>query len=187
MRADASGGSISGEPEWPEGAIVRVHERDGCRSQAVYSACEVYRYALTRAWGAGPRLNVVMLNPSTADERRNDPTIERCERRARAGGFGAMRITNLFALRATDPRDLKAHSAPVGPDNDAVLTDVVRRSDMTLCGWGVHGTHMARGAQVIALLRGTGVPLHVLDLTRDGHPRHPLYMPYARGPRPWLA
>ena len=66
-------------------------------SEAVYSDCETYRYALTREWGAGPRLLWVMLNPSTASERSNDPTVERCERRSRAMGFGGFRVVNLFA------------------------------------------------------------------------------------------
>lgn len=168
-------------PDW----VVRRHEQDGRSSVAVYSPCQAYRYALTRTWGDGPRLNIVMLNPSTADERRNDPTIERCERRARAAGYEAFRVTNLFALRATDPRDMKSHAAPIGPDCDAVLHAAVHWADMTLCGWGVHGAHLKRGAQVTADLRATGCTLQVLGLTRDGHPRHPLYVAYAQGFQPW--
>lgn len=175
-----SSGETQCNPDW----IVRTHQDDTRWSEAIYSACETYRYALTRHWAEGPKLNVVMLNPSTADERRNDPTIERCERRARAGGFGAFRITNLFAVRATDPREMKRHPAPIGSDNDAVLREACRWADLTLCGWGVHGVHQGRNAHVAALLRAES-DLHVLGLSRDGHPRHPLYVAYAQGPRPW--
>ena len=85
--------------------ITRTHLKGDADSVAVYSPCERYRYLLTRVWdGAGPRALFVMLNPSTATEFQNDPTVERCERRARALGFGAFRVANIFAFRATDPR-----------------------------------------------------------------------------------
>ena len=179
--AGASGGDISAKKK----AVTRRHAEGATHSEAVYSACGSYRYALTREWGAGPRIVFAMLNPSTACERRNDPTVARCERRARAGGFGAMRVVNLFALRATDPRAMMAHPDPTGPGNDAVLEEAARWGDLLLCGWGVHGAHLGRGAAVAARLRAAGHALHVLGLTREGHPRHPLYVGYAQGPRPW--
>lgn len=163
--------------------IERRFDTADCRSLALYSDCGTYRYGLRRCWDAGaPGLLFVMLNPSTADERRNDPTIERCERRARALGAGRLLIANLFAFRATRPGDLKAAKAPVGPDNDALLQDWHGQADMTLAAWGVHGVHLDRAAQVLALLPG---PLHHLGLTQQGHPRHPLYVPYARAPQLW--
>ena len=77
-------------------------------SRSIPTASE-YRYALTRVWDPlGPRLSFVMLNPSTATEVQNDPTVERCERRARALGFGGFRVTNIFAWRDTDPRKMRA-------------------------------------------------------------------------------
>lgn len=161
------------------------------RSVAVYSACGAYRYALTRVWEpSAPRVLFVMLNPSTATERHNDPTVERCERRARAQGFGAVRVVNLFAWRATDPRDLKAAADPIGPRNDAVLIRSVRRwirggDDRAICAWGVLGAHLERGAAVETALRATGRALHHLGLTRGGHPGHPLYIAYARAPESW--
>ena len=167
--------------------LRRRHVADGCRSDAVFSPCQSYRYALTRCWGDGPRITWVMLNPSTADERRNDPTIERCERRSRAMGFGAMRIVNLFAWRATDPADLKRAAAPEGPANRRAVLTAARWADIVVAAWGVHGTH--RGAHLAAedlLRRNRAVP-HVLGLTRDGHPRHPLYVGYDVTPIPWEA
>lgn len=166
--------------------ITRTHERNGTFSTAVYSDCEAYRYALTREWSAsGGRIAFVMLNPSTASELRNDPTIEGCERRARQMGAGAFQVVNLFAYRATDPRDLKAANAPLGPENDAVLRQAAEWADQVICGWGVHGAHQGRGPAVEAMLREGGVDLYHLGLSKDGHPRHPLYRPYRQQPELW--
>lgn len=158
--------------------IERFHHDDHARSSAVYSDCGAYRYALAREWGDGGRLLYVMLNPSTACELRNDPTVERCERRARALGFGAFRVVNIFANRATDPRDLKAAPEPVGPENDVALRDGADWADRILCAWGAHGGHRGRGAEVEAMLRAEGRELWHLGLTRQGMPRHPLYISY---------
>ena len=104
--------------------ITRTHRKKDADSIAVYSACERYRYVLTRTWdAAGRRALFVMLNPSTATEMQNDPTVERCERRARALGFGAFRVVNIFAFRATDPRVMRMQSDPIGPANDAHILD----------------------------------------------------------------
>lgn len=165
--------------------IHRHHSADGIHSEAVYSACGSYRYSLSRRWGAGAGLVWVMLNPSTATEERNDPTIERCQRRAAALGLPGFAVVNLFAFRATRPADLRAAAAPVGPENDRLLLQAARDAALILCGWGTHGAHLGRGAQVEALLRQAGLPLHHLGLTREGHPRHPLYVGYATGPQPW--
>ncbi|SNT73088.1 DUF1643 domain-containing protein [Paracoccus seriniphilus] len=165
--------------------ITRRHEDGDQRSSAVFSDCLTYRYALTREWGSGRRIAFVMLNPSTADEQRNDPTIERCERRARRLGFGAMRIVNLFAYRATDPRDLKRAAAPVGALNDRMLVEAAQWADQVLCAWGVHGNHMARDRAVLPLLRENTTELFHLGLTQAGLPRHPLYVSYATVLIPW--
>ena len=166
--------------------ITRTHTApDGTRSTAIYSSCEAYRYALTRRWAEGPTLAFVMLNPSTATEAANDPTIARCEARARMWGYGGLAIANLFAFRATDPRDLKAAADPTGPAADRLLLQTCRDAALTIAGWGVHGVHLDRAARVRALLRDSGVGLHTLGLTKHGHPRHPLYVAYTRMPEPW--
>ncbi|MDK3019890.1 DUF1643 domain-containing protein [Pseudodonghicola flavimaris] len=167
--------------------ICRSHIKGDAPSTAVYSDCETYRYSLTRVWDpAGRRLLFLMLNPSTATEVQNDPTIERCERRARALGFGGFRAANIFALRETDPRAMRRAADPVGPDNDAAILDGLDWADQVIAGWGTHGAHLGRGAAVEALLRGTGRTVHHLGLTREGHPRHPLYIAYARQPELWF-
>lgn len=165
--------------------ISRSFARGETRSEAVYSDCEAYRYLLTRTWAPGRKALFVMLNPSTATEAHNDPTVERCERRARALGFGAFRVTNIFAFRATDPKVMRAVPDPVGPGNDAAIRDSVAWADMVVCAWGNHGLHLDRGAAVTALLRGTQVPLWHFGLTGQSQPRHPLYVGYDQQPRPW--
>ncbi|MGB8621468.1 MAG: DUF1643 domain-containing protein [Paracoccaceae bacterium] len=166
--------------------ITRTHLKGDAASTAVYSDCERYRYSLTRIWApAGRKALFVMLNPSTATEVQNDPTVERCERRARALGFGAFRVTNIFAWRDTDPRKMRAAEDPVGPANDAAILEGAPWADQIICAWGTHGAHLGRGPAVEALLRGTGLPLHHLGLTQAGHPKHPLYISYARRPERW--
>ena len=166
--------------------ITRRHD-DGTRaSEAVYSPCEKYRYSLTRVWDEGaPKLLYLMLNPSKATELVNDPTIERCERRARALGYGGFRVCNLFALRETDPARLKRARRPEGPENSAQIAEALEWCDAVLCAWGVHGSHREQDAKIIALLCDTSKPLYSLGQTKDGHPRHPLYISYQTAPTPW--
>ncbi|MDP5366183.1 MAG: DUF1643 domain-containing protein [Paracoccaceae bacterium] len=172
--------------------ITRDFLKGDAQSTAVYSDCERYRYLLTRTWdAAGPRALFVMLNPSTATEAQNDPTVERCERRARALGFGSFRVTNIFAWRDTDPRAMRAASDPVGPANDAAITEscdwAKGPGGRIIAAWGTHGAHLDRGPLVERLLRAQPQPLHHLGLTKDGHPKHPLYISYDQKPIPWPA
>lgn len=168
--------------------ITRQHQKGDANSVAVYSDCQLFRYRLTRQWQEGGRKALfIMLNPSTATEVQNDPTVERCERRARALGFGAFTVTNIFAYRATDPRQMRAQPDPVGPQNDQAIGDALAWADQIICGWGSHGAFLGRGVQVGALLRATGKPLFHLGLTQAGQPKHPLYIGYAVQPQPWLA
>lgn len=167
--------------------IVRRHEGEGCVSVARYSDCERYRYDLTRTWEpSGPRALFVMLNPSTATELANDPTIERVERRARRMGFGAYRVCNLFAWRATDPKRLRAVTAPVGRQTDDILVKACHWANQIICGWGNHGALHGRGAAVEDLMRRTTRPLFHLGLTKRGHPKHPLYLRHSVQPTEWL-
>ena len=170
----------------PGALIVRRHTADGVLSEATYSPGGFYRYALTRTWDkAAPRVAFVMLNPSTATERADDPTILRCRRRSEAAGFGSVRIVNLFALRQTRPADLLAASNPVGEANDATLRDAARWADAILAAWGAHGAHMGRAGEIEEMLRNAERPLFHLGLTRKGQPRHPLYVAYSAPFLPW--
>ena len=165
--------------------ITRQFTKGDAVSEAVYSDCGQYRYLLTRVWAPGRKALFIMLNPSTATEVQNDPTVERCERRARALGYGAFRVTNIFAYRATDPKVMRAAADPVGPDNDAAILESLEWADTVVCAWGNHGLHLNRGSQVTDLLRSCRAPLFHLGLTSHGQPRHPLYVGYDQQPQPW--
>lgn len=154
-------------------------------SGAVISECQHYRYALRRDWDSSRwPLTVIMLNPSTADASLDDPTIRRCIGFARAYLYGGLRVLNLFAFRATDPAVMKATADPVGPDNDrhirAALADAKHTGADVVAAWGVHGVHMGRDAEVKAMAKAAGVTLTCLGTTKEGHPRHPLYVPGAQ-------
>jgi len=166
--------------------ITRTFLKGDAESLAVYSDCEAYRYALTRVWDAtGKRVTFVMLNPSTATEVQNDPTVERCERRARALGFGAFQVCNIFAFRATDPKVMRKATDPVGPANDEAIRKGCLWADQVICAWGTHGAYLSRGPAVEALVRATEKPMAHLGLSKAGHPKHPLYISYQKQPEKW--
>ena len=173
-------------PARPKRLIKRKHIKGDTHSEAVYSPCERYRYSLTRVWQpAGRRVLFVLLNPSTATEARNDPTVERCERRARVLGFGAFRVTNIFAWRDTDPGNMRAAEDPVGPRNDRAILDGAKWAGTIVAAWGTHGAYLERGARVEQILRDAGFCLHHLGLSKAGHPKHPLYIGYGKGLEAW--
>lgn len=145
---------------------------------ATCSPCRRYRYTLWRRWAALEReacayAMFVGLNPSTADETNDDPTVRRCIGFAQAWGFAGLCMTNLFAYRATDPANMLAQADPVGEENDAYLRAMAEKASIVVAAWGVHGAHRGRGAAVGKLLP----QLHYLKLTKHGHPAHPLYLP----------
>ena len=166
--------------------IEKKHISELSSSIALFSDCERYRYLLTRVWAPeGKKALFVMLNPSTADEMKNDPTVERCERRARAMGFGAFRVCNIFAYRATDPRNMRAQQDPIGPGNDEAIRESCLWADRVVCAWGTHGAHLDRGAAVETLIRASGATPYHLGLSKAGHPKHPLYISYDVQPIVW--
>jgi len=154
-------------------------------ADARFSPCRRYRYALWRRWADGPQVLFIMLNPASADESRDDPTIRRCLGFARAWGYGALAVANLFARRTASAAELArlAASSPaglVGPDNDAWLLRLYRESELAIAGWGNQGRLLGRSRAVRTLTP----ELHCLGCTRLGEPRHPLYVatatPYHR-------
>lgn len=166
--------------------ITKKFLKGDAESVANYSDCEKYRYDLTRVWDEnGKRATFLMLNPSTATEVQNDPTVERCERRARTLGYGAFRVCNIFAFRATDPKVMRAADDPVGPLNDDAIRQGVEWTDDLVAAWGAHGEYLNRGAVVEALLRSLPISPRHLGLTKAGHPKHPLYIGYNVLPETW--
>jgi len=167
--------------------ITRYYKKGDANSKAIYSSCEKYRYSLTRIWNEkAQKLHFVMLNPSTATEIQNDPTVERCERRARALNFGSFRVTNIFAWRDTDPKKMKCAKDPVGLLNNEAILDGSRWADCTIAAWGNHGAHMNRGLFVMGLLKKCGKPIFHLGISKVGQPKHPLYISYNIQPKKWL-
>ncbi len=170
-------------------------------SGADISADGKYRYLLWREWrlsavgrkakwrmfgvkdGAGQELGeplscvFIMLNPSTADAEQDDPTIRRCIGYAKAWGYDRLEVVNLFAYRATDPREVFALSQsgdPVGPRNQEVINQATGDAGMIVCAWGAHGGYMGQDETVLGWLHDK--ERYSLGLTKDGKPRHPLYL-----------
>lgn len=161
---------------------------------AVFSPCRTYRYLLGRAWrkqGPADRpLVIIGLNPSTADEKTDDPTIRRCIDFAQQWGHAELVMLNLFAYRSTDPTVLKTEGKDgfdvVGPETDRHLLTNCRGAGMVLAAWGVHGVFQGRSTAVYRLLTEQGIAIQCLGISREGHPRHPLYMPKISQPRPFI-
>jgi hypothetical protein len=146
------------------------------QGNAYFSDDRTYRYALSRVWDVHkPMLGFIGLNPSTADENKLDPTLRRIVRFAMRENCGGFWMFNLFAFRATVPRVMLLAHDPVGPDNDRWLMDGIRWCEFMVCGWGAHGGHRGRDMEVRKLFKGH--KLWCLGLTKDGQPKHPLYLP----------
>jgi len=145
------------------------------KRETILSPCREYRYCLWREWDMMNQSYAMFvgLNPSTADEVEDDPTIRRCVEYAKQWGYGALCMVNLFAYRATEPAVMKAHAAPVGTENDRWLMELAKDAGVIVAAWGVNGTHLNRDKAVKQLLAGK---LSCLKTTKDGHPSHPLYL-----------
>jgi hypothetical protein len=157
---------------------------------AIISECGSYRYELRRIWNASqPPYVIGMLNPSTADAEFDDPTITRCMRRAATQGYGSIIVWNLGAGRATDPKVWKSMQDPIGPDNGShirrILTECRERDGLAIAGWGAHGSFLERDVAAVAIARDVGVVFHCLGVTKQGYPKHPLYVGYSQSPVLW--
>ena len=157
------------------------------RGRAEISPCGQYRYLLSREVSqCGGAVTFIMLNPSTADASNDDPTIRRCIGFARKWGCGTLFVVNLFGRRATDPAALRTTDDPVGPDNKSWLLWAVDRcvgdamyskqAYTIVCAWGTHGTYMDQDRTVLGWLDEVSVKRMALGITKEGHPRHPLYV-----------
>lgn len=146
-------------------------------ADAVISPCERYRYRLTRKWGEGKCCGFIMLNPSTADATQDDATIRRCMSYARAWDCTELIVVNLFAFRATEPKDMLAAADPVGPDNQNHIEWAARNVDGPLiCAWGALGGHLGQDQLTLEWLKAAGATPMALSMTKQGHPGHPLYL-----------
>lgn len=164
--------------------------------ETIFSPCRRYRYTLWREWDVqsefAPKIpprdairrairepdsyvQFIGLNPSTADETQDDPTVRRCVGFAKRWGYGAMCMTNLFAFRATDPEDMKREARPIDVDceNDVALVRVGAAASLVVACWGTHGSWLNRGRHVSVLFHGR---LQCFGRNADGSPKHPLYL-----------
>jgi len=142
------------------------------KNTAKLSECRKYRFALWRTWDdSKPYVMFVGLNPSTADETSDDPTLTRCINYAKSWGFGGVCMANIFAYRATKPNDMKAAVDPIGSENNEWLEKLSNDAGLVVAAWGNDGSHLARSEQVKGILP----KLHCLKLNKTGEPVHPLY------------
>lgn len=142
---------------------------------ATFDPAKIYRYVLWRNFVPDPvdPCLWVMLNPSTADEYQDDPTVRRCQQFSRQWGHDACRVVNAFAFRSTKPAAIEIVSDPVGPENDVHLAREAAGASRIVCAWGVHGAFEGRSASVRALFANR--ECWCFGLTKNGEPLHPLY------------
>ena len=140
---------------------------------AILSEDRKYRYVLWREWDAAlPKVMFVGLNPSTADENEDDPTIKKCIAFTEKWDYGGFYMTNLFAYRSTDPAQLRSVENPVGDENDNYIKKYVDLSDKVVACWGNEGTYLKRSEAV----RSSIDTLFCLEINKSGEPHHPLYL-----------
>ena len=159
----------------------------GLVTGAQFSTCRTWRYALWRTWNQDDgHLMFVGLNPSTADETKDDPTIRRCIGFARRFGYGGVYMLNIFAFRSTNPKEMRLALDPVGPENDWFLRMYAAQAGRIVVAWGSHGKFLNRGAGVSQTLRRIS-HLYCLSVVRNGEPGHPLYLPNTAELMPYMA
>lgn len=156
---------------------------------AILSECGRYLYLLRRTTKSpfDRKVLFIMLNPSTADAEKDDPTIRRCIGFAERWGYKKLTVANLFAYRATDPKQMMGQQREaIGPDNNYWLLGAASDADLIVCAWGAHGGFLGRADEVRVILDYHGFAYHHLGLTKVGHPKHPLYLKAETRPMMWI-
>jgi len=159
------------------------------KSAVMDGPSDCYRLELRRIWDRNlPMLVACMLNPSTADHKRDDPTILTLMHFARLWGYGGVLVVNLFALRSPTPAALIANEARFGPKNGAYLesamTYAAANGGMLLAAWGAGGTLDDRDQWFCSrAYHAHRLKLVCLGMTRGGHPKHPMARGKHRIPR----
>ena len=129
-------------------------------------------------------MTVILMNPRRTREVQRKKSIERCERRARMWGFAGIRIFNLYAFRATEPKDMKAAADPFGPENLDGLVKAIGSDRNIIAGWGAHGGYRNASSIIMAEVERVGRTVYCLEKTKAGQPKHPLYIGYDKTPVP---
>lgn len=154
--------------------------------KAEFSLDRRYRYVLRRRVGSSSTTCLfICLNPSTADEYTDDPTVRRCIGFTKRWGFGILVVCNLFGFRATSPEDMKAQQDSVGPENDTAILREALSANRVVCAWGNHGVYLDRWLYVLEQLHGKVLALHHFGFTQAGQPKHPLYLKGGTEPQIW--
>jgi hypothetical protein len=165
------------------GGKVRLRLPPGVVSKAIYSPCKQYRYLLSREWSPDePRRQVmfIMLNPSTATEEVDDPTVRKCRHYAQQWGYNTLLVGNLMAYRSTQPCLLRDVDDPVGPENLRYLEEALRTDPLLICAWGrIPGRFEYAEQAVKDLISRCGIIPRALRLNTSGGPWHPHYLPMA--------
>ena len=173
--------------EYTQAGLLVNHSfdvRDDWTNGAAFSVCRTWRYALWRRWNTGLSCDMVAfvgLNPSYADESINDPTIRRCINFAKDWGFEGIYMLNAYAFRATDPRNMKAASNPVGPKNDQLLRYYSGKAITIVACWGAH----CEPKREVVVCEVIGKLVMSLGTTKNGRPKHPLYLRADTKPEPF--
>lgn len=150
---------------------------------AIFSEDRQYRYVLWRIWdNTKPLVNFIGLNPSTADETKDDPTMRRCASFAKSWGYGGFFMTNLFSFKATKPEDLKKAPDPIGKDTDKWILEIEKKVEKVIFVWGVNGIYLNRDIEIKKIITKG----HFIELSKDGHPKHPLYLKGGLIPKPYI-
>ena len=153
------------------------------KKSAILSEDRKYRYVLSRIWDeTKPKVMIIGLNPSTADETEDDPTIGRCISFSKSWGYGGVYMLNLFAFRATQPKDMFNAQNPIGLENNSYIEIYSKKVDKIVCAWGNHGTYKNRGNEI----REKFDKLFYLKLNQTGEPAHPLYLKSELVPKKWI-
>ena len=158
------------------------------KSTAKISGCGLYRYSLTRIWDKDkPKVMFIMLNPSTADGERDDPTIRRCIGYARDWGYGGFYVCNLFGYRATEPTDLLNVKDPIGELNLDYIKAKSKKVDKVVCAWGNKPIlkRLLQDTSALEMLKFIKHKLYFLELSKEGVPKHPLYLKSELKPIKW--
>ena len=167
--------------------IYKEFQENAIGSKAIFSKCYKFRYSITKKFSSGTgRLLFILLNPSTATEKVYDPTLLRCKKRAINSCVYQFRVCNLFAYRATKPKELQKVSDPIGPYNNEILKNSIKWSDKIICSWGSFGSLKERDLEVIQLIKKYKTPSFHLGLTKNNQPKHLLYISYNKILTKWF-
>ena len=161
---------------------------DYLEKNAVISECRTYRYTLSRVWDTNfPKLGIVMLNPSRADALKDDPTIRRCVGFAKRWKFGSLVVVNVYSARLTNPEYLQIIGEPIGPETERYFKESLTDAEMVLLAWGsnIKGNQAAHAIQWLQEVNTNGKRFVHLGLTKDGQPKHPLYIKSDTVPQPF--